>query len=212
MAILTEKPNRKSLYAVHPGVLQTQKWVADLPQKTGRSLEQWIELAQKSGPGTEKQCREWLQREHGLGTHNAGWMAGRAFGKNGEQDIDPASYLRAAESCVEAMFAGKKAGLRPLYDELLQLALGLGQDVKACPCKTIVPLYRNHVFAQIKPATSTRIDMGLALGMRATPRRLIDTGGFAKKDRITHRIEISKPTDIDEQVRRWLKIAYERDA
>jgi hypothetical protein len=49
---------------------------------------------------------------------------------------------------------------------------GAGQGVKACPCKTIVPLYRRHVIAQIKPATRTRIDFGLALGATVAPKRL----------------------------------------
>ena len=52
--------------------------------------------------------------------------------------------------------AGAKAGLRPIYDELLKIGLKIGKYVKACPGKTIVPLYRNHVFAQIRPATNTR--------------------------------------------------------
>ncbi len=110
------------------------------------------------------------------------------------------------------MFAGSKAGLRPIYDELLALGLGIGPDAKACPCKTIVPLYRNHVFAEIKPATRTRIDLGFALKDTPITGRLIDTGGFAKKDRITHRIPITSLDDIDDEVTRWLKTAYDRDA
>ena len=47
--------------------------------------------------------------------------------------------------------------------------------------------------------------------MRATGR-LIDTGGFAKKDRITHRIPIRRPEEIDDEVNHWLKSAYEMDA
>ena len=39
----------------------------------------------------------------------------------------------------------------------------MAEDVKACPCKTMVPLYREHVFAQIKPTTNSRIDLGFAL-------------------------------------------------
>ena len=65
------------------------------------------------------------------------------------------------------------------------------------------------MFAQIKPATNTRIDLGLALGGTKPTGRLIDTGGFAKKDRITHRIEISSIKDIDAEVTRWLKKGYE---
>ena len=66
----------------------------------------------------------------------------------------------------------------------------MGADVKACPCKTMVPLYREHVFAQIKPTTNTRIDLGFALAhyKGKLPKRIVDTGGLAKKDRITHRI------------------------
>ncbi len=200
----------RTLYSVHPGVAMVQKWVAELPQKTGRSLEQWIALVKKSGPADEKQRREWLKTKHHLGTNSAWWIAERAAGKGGEED-DPEAYLLAAEEYVEAMFSGKKASLRGLYDALLELGLSLGDEVKACPCKTMVPLYRKHVFAQIKPATNTRIDLGFALGNRKTPKRLVDTGGYAKKDRITHRIEITSVAEIDGEVERWLKTAYGLD-
>jgi hypothetical protein len=109
------------------------------------------------------------------------------------------------------MFSSKSE-LRPIYDALLKLGLKVGKDAKACPCRTIVPLYRNHVFAQIKPTTRTRIDLGLALGGMKPKGRLIDTGGFAKKDRITHRIPIESVKNIDDEVKHWLKVAYERDA
>lgn len=198
------------LYSVHPGVLMTQKWVADLKPKTGRSLEEWLALVTKSGPPDEAGRRDWLKSEHKLGTNAAWWIAERAEGKGLEAD-NPELYLAAAEKYVEAMFGGKKAALRPLYDQLLRLGLGVGKDVKACPCQTIVPLYRKHVFAQIKPATNTRIDMGFALGARKAEGRLIDTGGFAKKDRITHRIAVFSASDIDDELQRWLRLAYEED-
>ena len=206
------KTRRKaeSLYSVHPGVLMVQKWIVDLPDKTGKSLDQWLKLVKKSGPPTGEERRQWLKSEHGLGTNSASWIAERAEGKN-QEDSDPDAYLKAAAGYVEAMFAGPKANLRPVYDQLLLLGLGVARDVKACPCKTIVPLYRNHVFAQIKPATRTRIDMGFALKDLKPTGRLIDTGGFAKKDRITHRIPISSLADIDAEVKHWLKFAYDLD-
>jgi hypothetical protein len=123
----------------------------------------------------------------------------------------PSAYLATAERYVDAMFAGPKTALRPVYDALLQLGLAVGRDVKACPCKTIVPIYRRHVIAQIKPSTRTRIDFGLALGNVKTPRRLADTGGFRKGDRITHRIAITSMDQIDDELRQWLRKAYELD-
>jgi hypothetical protein len=204
--------NKKSIYGVHPGVLATQQWTATLKEKSGRSLPEWLALVKKKGGKDEATRRDWLKKEHGLGTNAAWWIAERSVGK-GEEDGNPDLYLEAAEGYVEEMFAGKRAPLRPLYDGLLKLGLALGKDVKACPCKTIVPIYRKHVIAQIKPATNTRIDFGLALGdTKKTPKRLVDTGGFAKKDRITHAFAMSSPADIDDEVKRWLKTAYDRDA
>jgi len=199
-----------SPYSVHPGVAQVQKWIAELPARTGRSLEAWIALAKKSGPATEKERREWLKREHKLGTNAAAWIAERTDGKGTGED-SPESYLKTAEVWVEDQYAGPRAALRPLYEQLLELGFSLGSDVKACPCKTMVPFYRTHVFAQIKPSTNTRIDLGFALGNMKTPKRLIDTGGYEKKDRITRRIEIKSKADIDDEVKRWLKKAYELD-
>ena len=201
---------KKSIYGVHPGVAMTQKWVVELKQKTGRSLDEWLRLIKKSGPKDEKARREWLKTEHGLGTNSAWWLAERAEGK-GKEAGDPDLYLENAEKDVDKMYSGGKAHLRPIYDALLKLGLKIGKDAKACPCQTIVPLYRNHVFAQIKPTTQTRIDMGFALGDMKPTGRLIDTGGFAKKDRITHRIPITSLEDIDDEVKHWLKVAYDRD-
>lgn len=202
----------KTIYDVHPGVKMMQKWVGELKEKTGRSVEEWVALVKKEGPKGEKLRREWLKSRHKLGMNSAWWIAERAEGKSGEEDT-PEGYLKAAVRYVEEQYAGPKEKLQPIYDELLMLGKSLGSDVKACPCKTIVPLYRNHVFAQIKPTTNSRIDLGFALThyKGKLPKRLIDTGGLAKKDRITHRVEITVMEQIDGEVKRWLKTAYDLD-
>jgi hypothetical protein len=187
-----------------------QAWIAGLPQKTGRTLEEWVELVQDKGPETEGERRAWLKAKHGLGANAAWWIAERAEGKNSE-DGDPEAYLKAAEGYVAAMFSGKKAALRSICEKILEIVRGLGPDVRICPCKTIVPLYRHHVFAEIKPAATTRLDLGLALKDLKATGRLIDTGGFEKKDRITHRIPIASLAEIDAEVKKWLKYAYDLD-
>lgn len=198
-------------YAVHPGVVMMMKWAGDLPERTGRSLDQWVALVKKDGPAGFKERVAWLRTKHALGNNAAWWITERADGKGGE-DLDPKLYLQAAEQYVSEQYAGKKSALRPLYDRLLEVSLSLGNDVSASPCKTTVPIYRRHIIAQIKPASVSRIDFGLALGETRASGRLIDTGGFAKKDRITHRIEITSAADIDSFVTGWLKSAYDRNA
>ncbi|MFN2532096.1 MAG: DUF5655 domain-containing protein [Pyrinomonadaceae bacterium] len=210
MAQTANQPKRKSIYSVHPGVLVTEKWLAELKDKTGRSLEEWLKQIKQAGPKGEVERRAWLKKEYGVGTNTAWWLAERAEGKGSEAG-DPDAYLKSAEQYVEAMFSEPKAAMRPIYDWLLKLGLSVGKEAKACPCQTIVPLYRNHVFAQIKPTTKTRIDMGFALGDMKPKGRLIDTGGFAKKDRITHRIPITSLDEIDDEVKHWLRVAYDLD-
>ena len=41
---------------------------------------------------------------------------------------------------------------------------------------------------------------------------MIGTSGLANKDRITHRIELKSVAEIDAEVKKWLKMAYELDA
>jgi hypothetical protein len=203
-----------SLYDIHPGVAMVQKWIGELKEKTGRTVEEWIALVQKAGPKTGHKARlDWLKTKHKMGNNSAWWIAERAEGKSADEDT-PEGYLEAAERYVEQQYAGKKEALRPVYDELLCVGKAVAADVKASPCQTMVPLYRTHVFAQIKPTTNSRIDLGLALAKHKgkLPKRLIDTGGIAKKDRITHRIEITDLAQIDVEVQKWLKTAYELDA
>ena len=203
---------RRSIYGVHPGVQMVADWIESLPHKTGKSLEQWIAIVKSDGPAEEKKRRDWLKDRHGFGTNAAWWIAERSVGKGGSDD-DPEEYLKQAAKYVDEMYAGGKAGLKPIHDALLEAAAELGDDVKACPCQTIVPIYRKHVIAEIKPSTKTRIDFGLALGKYSgtLPARLIDTGGKAKGDRKTHRIPITKLEEIDHDLKKWLKVAYDLD-
>ncbi len=198
------------LYRVHPAVAKAAAVIEGLPKKTGRSIEEWAHLVARKGPAGTDARREWLEREHGLSATAAAIVVDRAEGRGAEQ-TDRAAYLMAAAEYVEQMYAGDKAVLRPVYDALVDLALSLGDDVKICPCQTVVPVYRQSVIARIEPVTPTRIDFGLALkGAPGTPPdRLEPTGGLEKGDRITHRIPLSSVDEIDEQVAAWLKIAYD---
>lgn len=202
---------KERLYSVHPSVSFTRNAVATLGEKTGRTLAEWVALVKLSGPSTEEERREWLKTEHQLGVSFAAWIAGCCEEVDGAID-EAGSYLKAAGEWVEEMFTGKKAALKPVFDAVMDAATALGRDVKACPCKTIVPLYRRHVFAQIKPTTNTRIDLGLALGSTPLSGPLTDTGGLAKKDRITRRIALMRVEDLDAEVLGWLKAAYDMDA
>lgn len=214
MAVSRKSPNP---YSLHPSVAMVEDWIGTLKDKTGRTLEEWFSEIRRNGPKSEKERREWLKSAHKLGTNTAWWLAEKCDHPDKLAEDTPAGYMKIAPVYVEEQYAGMKAALRPMYEKLLKLGLAQGKDAKACPCKTMVPLYRRHVFAQIKPATNTRIDVGFALAkipeskISKSGGRLIATGGREKKDRITHRIGVSSLDEIDDLVRSWMKRAYALD-
>jgi Domain of unknown function (DUF5655) len=90
---------------------------------------------------------------------------------------------------------------------LIACVKSLGPDVEIAPKKTYVSLRRSKQFALVQPSTATRVDLGLNLKGVAPSGRLEASGSFNAM--CTHRIRIEGPTDIDADVRRWLKQAYD---
>jgi hypothetical protein len=198
------------LYDVHPGVAMVQKWVAELPAKTGRSLDDWAALVRGRAPAVPKDRRAWLKTEYGFGTNAAWWVAEYADG-SATWDADPDVYLANAAKYVDAMYAGPKAGLRPILDALIAAARKLGAGVKVCPCQTMVPFYRTRVFAEVKPSTRTRVDLALALGEFPEDGRLkVNHQRVRKGDRLTHVVALGTAAEVDSQVAEWLRLACER--
>lgn len=211
---MSKHPPLPAPYDIHPSVAYVQAILANFQAKTGRTLDAWVELVKAKAPADPKARQAWL-KDQGLGTNQAHFVLQRAGAAPGHAfDDTPEGYLAAAPRHVEGQYSGKKVALRPLFERIATLARALGADVKVCPCETIVPFYRNHVFAEVKPFAS-RLDLGLALGDPATVNdlsgRLKDTGGFAKKDRITHKLELTSEADLDLALP-WLEQAYARDA
>ena len=189
-----------SLYSLHPSYAYEQSIIDNLASKTGRSLTQWqLYLKAKDIHDESMQLAEL--KTQGLGSTQAQLVIEYVHQRGGPEHYHP-------EQLVNAMFSGKKSALRPLYEMLLREVLKLGSDVKVCPCKTIVPCYREHVFAQLKPATNSRLELGLALRGEAFSARLQDTGGSQKNDRITHRIALHHQDDVDLDVLNGLRRAY----
>ncbi len=191
----------QSKYGVHPSESHIQAIASNLEKKTGRSLEAWIELVKATGLGTEKDRMAWLKSEHGLGRDTAMVIA---LHVDGREPYD-------AEALVAAMYAGPKRDLLPIYERVLEMGLAVAKDVVAAPCSTYVPLMRKRQFVVIKPTTRTRIDVGFALPGLEPGGRLVAAKGLGS-DKITHRIGLESLADVDAEVERWLKAAYELDA
>jgi hypothetical protein len=73
------------------------------------------------------------------------------------------------------------------------------------------PKQRKRQFGAIQPSTADRVDLGLVLpGVKAQGR--LEATANVGGGRVTHRIALRSPREVDAEVRRWLKEAYDRDA
>lgn len=83
-----------------------------------------------------------------------------------------------------------------------------GDDVTITPKKTTVSIIRKKQFALLKPATKTRIDLGLKIKDKPTTDRLEDSGPFGSM--CTHRVQLTDTSQVNEELVSWLKGAYEQ--
>ncbi|HKL91490.1 MAG TPA: DUF5655 domain-containing protein, partial [Allomuricauda sp.] len=107
---------------------------------------------------------------------------------------------------VKSQYAGKE-NLLPVYENLLAVVKEFGKDVTITPKKTSVSIIRKKQFALIKPATKTRIDLGLKFKDKPTTDRLENSGPFGTM--CTHRVKLSEANQVDSELKKWLKEAYE---
>ena len=94
----------------------------------------------------------------------------------------------------------------PIYQTLVERLLSFGNDVKISPKKDSVSFIRKRQFALIRPATKTRIDLGLKLKGKPLTDRLENSGPFSAM--CTHRVQITSLEEIDQELNNWLEEAY----
>ncbi|WP_260478702.1 DUF4287 domain-containing protein [Kibdelosporangium aridum] len=172
--------------------------IKNIERATGRTVPQWHTLVAGTGLTKHGQIVSYLKTEHGLTHGNANALAHkiRELAAGG-----PAS----ANDLLEAQYRGTKAGLRPIYDELVLSAQALGDDVTVSIKKTGVSLRRSKQFALIEPKSAKRVELGLNLEQTPPTDRLRAAGGMC-----THRVALTDVAEVDDEVAGWLRAAYEQ--
>ncbi len=173
-----------------------QTMINNMPAKTGKSLEEWKKILNEKKFDKHSEAVKYLKTEHEV-THG---FANTIVSLSKEEAHTP-------EDLVSNQYKGKEA-LIPIYENLLKVVEGFGEDVTVTPKKSSVSIIRKRQFALIKPATKSRIDLGLKLKDVAINDRLEGSGPFGTM--CTHRVKISDTNEIDEQLIAWLKEAYEK--
>jgi predicted transport protein len=107
---------------------------------------------------------------------------------------------------LDAQYAGAKTALRPIYERLRDLALGLGPDVEVLVQKSGVALRRRRQFGLVQAASAKRVALGLNLpDLPASPRVIATPGAMC-----AYRVDLAAVDEVDPDVAGWLAAAYER--
>ena len=102
--------------------------IANLKEKTGRTLPEWVKLVAKSGLDKHGLIVAMLKADHGVSHGYANLIAATALQGDG-----PAP---GGDDLVAAMFAGEKQALLPVWTAIEKAVRAFGGDVDVSPKKT----------------------------------------------------------------------------
>lgn len=174
--------------------LETMK--ANLPEKTGKSLEDWLLVLGPLGFEKHGEIMKYLKGEQSVSHGYANFIA--------LQFLETKTGKLDDSGLVDAQYSGAKAELRPIYEAILAIVQQFGGGVDISPKKSSVSLRRSKQFALVTPATKTRIDLGLNMKGEPTTDRLV-----ADKGMCTHKIAITSVDEVDGEVSDYLRKAYD---
>lgn len=168
-----------------------------LLEKTGKPLAHWIEVVKASKIEKHKAIIDFLKAEHGFTYGFANFVAHKSKATG--------AASQAPEDLVATQYKGKEP-LKPIYEALVKVVETFGDDVVKTPKKDSVSIIRKKQFALIKPATKSRIDLGLKLKGKPTTDRLENSGPFGTM--CTHRVRLESADQVDVELTGWLQEAY----
>jgi predicted transport protein len=176
-----------------------QSMVNNLQAKTGKPLEEWIEIINKQPFTRTSDKVSYLKKEYGQGQGYAGLIIYHAkIALSGAPDTP--------EQLIEKQYLGKE-NLKPIYDKLVDIVSKFGEDVEIAPRNSYVSITRNTQFAMFTPATKIRFDVALKLKGQE-PKGVLEA--LPSPGLCTHKIKVNSLEDITPEVIDWLKLAYDK--
>jgi predicted transport protein len=173
------------------------KMRANLQERTGKSFAAWISVARSLGTSKHSDIVAYLKEAGPMGHGYANMIALESR----------KSEVVAEEDPVDAMFAGGKIVLRPIYDAVVKTINTFGRDIEFAPKKGYVSVRRAKQFALLQPSTATRLDIGINLKGVAPIGKLEASGTW--NGMLSHRVRIESLAAFDQDVKHWLKQAYD---
>jgi hypothetical protein len=174
----------------------TATQLRNIEARTGKSLAELRRLIADSGHAKVSDQRRFLMETLGLGYGDANAVAllAKAATAPAAPGADP----------LDAIYAGAKAPLRGLHEQLMAEIARLG-EFEIVPKKSYVSLRRKKQFAMLGPATRDALELGLnAKDLAPTARlRAMPPGGMCQ-----YAVRLSSAAEIDAEMLGWVRAAY----
>lgn len=175
-----------------------QKWFQslrdNLAKDTGRTLEEWVDVAKTCPESGHRARLKWFKEEHGLAQNRASLVLMEADGKAGWND---------SEALLNALW--KRLEDRALYERLCETITAFG-DVTVGPRKSFVGFSRTFQFAAVRPVKD-----GVRLGLAVAPELDARLEPAKKNEGWSERLSAScLIEDIDAGLIALLKASWER--
>ena len=179
-----------------------KKWFASVeasfPRDTGRTLDEWVEIARTCPETAHKARVAWLREHHGLGVNRASTVLLRAFPPEGPGWDDPEG-LRAR-----------------LWNDPRSLAILEALERAAAPLPELVVVQRKGYtafsrsvqFAAARPLADGRARLALKLDPSASARLTAPKRKESWSERLTAAVELSDASAVDAEIADLLAAAH----
>ena len=178
--------------------VQAATQLRNIEQATGFTTGEFAAAISEAKLERHGEIVSFLKSEHDMTYGNANAMAHAARQLLAGGPTSP-------DVLLATQYEGAKAGLLPIYHELAALAESLGEDVEKIVQKTGVSFRRKKQFALVQAPSSKRVQLGLNLDATPSDGRIVEMKGMC-----THKVDITDPTTMDDDVAGWMRQAYEQ--
>ena len=179
--------------------LQTQ--LKNIEERTGKTLAQLFKVLKGTGLDKHGAMVSHLKAELGMGHGDANTLVhqyrkqAEGGDASGGDDADP----------LHAIYAGKKAELRPLHDAVMKKVAKFGA-FEIAPKKAYVSLRCKKQFAMVGPGTKGRLEIGVNLKDADGDERFVaqKPGGMCQ-----FKVWITDAKEVDKELIAFLKRAFD---
>ena len=178
----------------------THTQIKNIEKNTGKKLEEWISIVNKSGFAKHGELVNFLKEKHGFTHGNANVVV--HFAKQSH-----AGAAEKSDDLISEQYRGKE-NLKPWFDKIMAEVSKFGKDVEVAPKKAYVSLRRKKQFALGQPSTKDRLDIGLNI-KGVAPSGNVEEGSKWNA-MCTHRIRVEDEKMINKNLVDWIRKAYDQ--